>query len=1059
MRQALFLILAALTCLAFPSPGAAQSVQTVAGNGVIGFGGDGGPASAAELYSPTWAALDGAGNIYIADTGNNRIRVVNTGTSAIVVAGVTIQPGSIATVAGNGACCFYGDGGLALGAALNYAHSVALDPAGNMYLADMYNNRIRVVNAGTKAITIAGVTIQPSNIATVVGNGIEGFGGDGGPSTAAEINYPTAAVTDQSGNIYIADTGSNRIRLVNTGTIAITVAGVTIQPGNIGTVAGVGACCYSGDGGAAIAAQLYYPHALALDRSGNIYIEDMYNFRLRAVNTGTSPVTIAGLSIRPGNIATIAGNGIQGYSGDGGPATSASLDNAEAVWLDNTGNIYIADTDNNRIRVVNSSGIITTIAGNGTSGYNGDGIPATSAFLNEPLGMSIDAANNIYFADRANQRVRKVLFGTNASLPVLNVTKSHIGNFVQGQQGATFSVTVSNGASAAPTNGVVTIAENLPSGLLAVSMSGTGWVCSNATSCTRNDPLNSSSSYPPITVVVNVANTATSPQVNQVTVSGGGSSSMTTTDSAIIVSTPALINTTAGSPQSANTNSPFTIPLQATVTDANGKSVSGVSVTFTAPASGSSGTFVSGGNVTTATTNSQGVATAANFTANGNAGGPYIVTATTSGTTSEATFSLTNAQYTRPVANFVSTDTITKGSWLGVYGADGYSIANTSENLIPSYASFSLQNGTNYTWSPSPSDVRALANVSGSGRIASCWYNNPTFTFNINFGASPHQFSLYAVDWDSQGRVETVQVLDAATNALLNSQTISNFSGGTFLIWNISGNVKITVALVKGPNAVISGAFFGGANGSVNVNVNPHTISLSANQTQSFSTSVTNQTDQTVTWAITPTIGSINSNTGFYTAPGTISSAQSVTVTATSPEGASGIATVSLTAGAVANPLPVDTTTQGNWNGVYGGDGYSIAQDSQNIPSYATLGFLNQTSYTWIASTSDVRALEKGSGTGRLAACWYSYPTFSFDVNLKDGNSHRIGLYALDWDSKGRVETVQVLDAATNAVLNTQTVSNFGNGIYLMWNVLGHVKITVTLVSGPNAVISGLFFK
>ncbi len=150
---------------------------------------------------------------------------------------------------GNGACCYNSDGGLATAAALKYVHSVALDAAGNLYLADMaYNNRIRVVNTGTKSITIAGVTIQPSTIATVVGNGTEGYGGDGGAPTAAEINYPTAVALDHAGNIFIADTGSYRIRLVNTGASAITVAGVTIQPNTIGTVAGVGTCCYSGDG-------------------------------------------------------------------------------------------------------------------------------------------------------------------------------------------------------------------------------------------------------------------------------------------------------------------------------------------------------------------------------------------------------------------------------------------------------------------------------------------------------------------------------------------------------------------------------------------------------------------------------------------------------------------------------------------------------------------------------------------------------------------------------------------------------------------------------------------
>lgn len=559
----------------------AQSIQTVAGSNFDGFGGDGGPATNAELYSPTWAALDRTGNIYLADTGDNRIRAVNTGTSAITIAGVTIQPGNISTVVGNGACCYSGDGGLATAAALNYVHSVALDAASNLYLADMYNNRIRVVNTGTKSITIAGVTIQPSRIATVVGNGTEGYGGDGGPPTAAEIDFPTAVALDRAGNIFIADTGSNRIRLVNTGASAITVAGVTIQPNTIGTVAGIGTCCYKGDGKAATSAQLYYPHAIGIDSSGNFYISDMYNFRIRAVNAGTSTVTMAGVTIQPGNIATIAGTGVEGFSGDGGLATSAALNNPEAVWPDNAGNVYIADTDNNRVRVVNSIGIINTIAGNGAAGYNGDGIAPLSASLNEPLGMDFDPNGNVVFADRANRRIRKIVSAT----------------------------------------------------------------------------------------------------------------------------------------------------------------------------SGSSGTAV---------------------------------------------------------AQFVTADSGTEGNWQGTYGADGYYVINGPAANIPAYATFEVTSGTPYTWTSSTPDVRALETGSGpsGGRIAATWYGS-ALNFDLNMGASAHQFAIYALDWDRGGRSETVTITDATTNVILNTQMLSGFSNGAYLVWNITGHVRVNIAWNGGANAVVSGVFFG----------------------------------------------------------------------------------------------------------------------------------------------------------------------------------------------------------------------------------------------------------
>ena len=162
---------------------------------------------------------------------------------------------------------------------------------------------------------------------------------------------------------------------------------------------------------------------------------------------------------------------------------------------------------------------------------------------------------------------------------------------------------------------------------------------------------------------------------------------------------------------------------------------------------------------------------------------------------------------------------------------------------------------------------------------------------------------------------------------------------------------------------------------------------------------------------------------------------------------------------AVASFVAADTATQGNWHGVYGADGYSVANDSQSIPSYASLAVQNQLNYTWAPSTSDPRALQTGSGSGRIAATWYRSGTFSFDVNLTDGNLHQFALYAVDWDTTVRTETIQVLDANTFAVLDTRSLSSFSNGVYLVWNLSGHVRINVIWTGGYNAVISGAFFK
>jgi sugar lactone lactonase YvrE len=219
-------------------------------------------------------------------------------------------------------------------------------------------------------------------ITTIAGTGGYGGSGDGGPATSAQLWDPRGVAVDSDGNIYIADPGNYRIRKVD-------------SSGNITTFAGNGTPGYSGDGESATSAQLNNPNGIAVDSLGNIYIADQYNYRIRKVDSD-------------GKITTIAGNGTPGYSGDGGPATSAQLYNPSGVAVDSDGNIYIADNNNYRVRKVDSSGKITTFAGTGTAGYSGDGGPATLAQLNWPYGVAVDSVGNIYIADRSNNRIRKV---------------------------------------------------------------------------------------------------------------------------------------------------------------------------------------------------------------------------------------------------------------------------------------------------------------------------------------------------------------------------------------------------------------------------------------------------------------------------------------------------------------------------------------------------------------------------------------------------------------------------------------------------------------------------
>ncbi len=328
-------------------------------------------------------------------------------------------------------------------------------------------------------------------------------------------------------------------------------------------------------------------------------------------------------------------------------------------------------------------------------------------------------------------------------------------------------------------------------------------------------------------------------------------------------------------------------------------------------------------------------------------------------------------------ASFVTADTTTQGNWQGVYGSQGYDLANGPASL-PSYAQVGLAGQSNYTWATSTTDVRDLQD--GSSRLAATWYSSSSFNVNVNLtDGQTHALALYLLDWDNIGRSEQVNILDAQTGTKLASQTASAFSGGEYLVFNVSGDVTLQITDVTGANAVLSGLFLGSQSGT----------------------------------------------------------------TQTPPTGTASFVTA-------------DTTTQGNWQGVYGTDGSNLANGPASLPSYAQVGLAGQSNYTWATSTTDVRDLQDGSS--RLAATWYSSSSFNVNVNLTDGQTHQLALYLLDWDNIGRSEQVNVLDAQTGTVLASQTASAFSGGEYLVFNVSGDVNVQITDVTGANAVLSGLFF-
>ncbi|GHB80624.1 hypothetical protein GCM10010347_59060 [Streptomyces cirratus] len=343
----------------------APEITTVAGTGDAGASGDDGPAVAARLDRPYGLAMDSTGTLYFSDYNNHRVRRVTT-------------DGRIRTVAGTGTAGFGGDRGPALSARLDGPREVAVDRAGNLYIADSENHRIRKVTAD-------------GQIGTVAGTGTAGFSGDGGLAVAAELNCPYGVAVDGTGNLYITDTDNHRVRQVT-------------PDGQIRTVAGTGTPGFSGDGGPAAAAQLNSPYGVAVDGAGDLYITDAENHRVRRV-TGD------------GTISTVAGTGTDGFSGDGGPAASARLDFPLGVVADTTGTLYVSDHNNHRVRRIAGDGTISTVAGTGTDGFSGDGGPAASAQLNYPFGLAVDCVGALYIADYVNNRVRKVAAAAMAGLP------------------------------------------------------------------------------------------------------------------------------------------------------------------------------------------------------------------------------------------------------------------------------------------------------------------------------------------------------------------------------------------------------------------------------------------------------------------------------------------------------------------------------------------------------------------------------------------------------------------------------------------------------------------
>jgi hypothetical protein len=392
----------------------AGHIYTIAGTGVPGFAGDGGPATSAQFDAraffapPGQIAVDSEGDLAIADSMDNRVRFVPAKSASYY--GRALTAGDIYTLAGNGEAGFGGDGGAANEAKLNEPLGVGFDSLNNLAIGDTENARVRFVSASTKSQFGQSMTL--GGIYTIAGEGKQTYSGEGVAATSGGLEFPTGVAFDASGDLLLAETNGARVRAVPR--VNGNLFGGPRTAGDIYTIAGDGSFGFVGDGGLASGAQISTAESVAVDQSGSLLIADNGNHRVRLEPSTTG--TMFGAFREEGHLYSVAGNGSAGFSGDGGAATGSELATPVGIAVTPDGGFAVADFFNNRIRFVSageslfgqpmSAGDIFTIAGNGTESFGGDGGPGTAAELNEPEDAAFDAAGDLAIADRFNNRVR-----------------------------------------------------------------------------------------------------------------------------------------------------------------------------------------------------------------------------------------------------------------------------------------------------------------------------------------------------------------------------------------------------------------------------------------------------------------------------------------------------------------------------------------------------------------------------------------------------------------------------------------------------------------------------
>jgi len=421
-------------------------------------------------------------------------------------------------------------------------------------------------------------------------------------------------------------------------------------------------------------------------------------------------------------------------------------------------------------------------------------------------------------------------------------------------------------------------------------------------------------------------------------------------------------------------------------------------------------------------------------------------------------------------AVFAGLDTTAQGDWISGYGGAGYAIVSDVTSL-PAYATVTPAGHQSWTWASSTSDVRALRRAVAPGRVAATWFSDTGFDITVGLtDGQPHLVAFYCFDFESAGRSQRMDVFDAATNALLDTRTISNFSGGVYVTWTVTSSIRVHLTRLGTKNAVVSGVFIGPAlSGN-----QPPTVSITSPSAGAMfalgsvipMTANAGDLDGTVS-SVAFYAGAqlLNTDTSapyafnWANAPAGTHTLTAVATDDDSQPATSAPITITVSAPGSASAVfaGLDTTTKGDWTNGYGGAGYSIVSDVTSLPVYAAVTPTGHQSWTWSSSTSDVRALRRAVAPGRVAATWFSDTGFDITVGLTDGLPHLVAFYCFDFESAGRSQRMDVFDAATNALLDTRTISSYSGGTYVTWTITGSVRVRVTRVGGTNAVVSGVF--